>query len=179
MSPSDDEWVSFGHVAKAHGIKGGVRLHLWNDDGETLRKGLVVELRREGQRPQRTSIAAVYGPGLVKLEGVDDRNAAEPLRGAEVFVRRADFPPPEEGEGYLIDLIGALVVDEQGAVLGTIEGFVEETSQPLAEVRVEGRDEPVLVPFVDELVVRVEDDAAPPRVVMRPPAGLFDPENAL
>lgn len=176
---SAGDWVSFGHIAKAHGIKGGVRLHLWNEATETLRPGLVVQLRAPGQPPRDTTVAAVYGPGLVRLEGVVDRNAAEPLRGAEVFIRRADFPPPDEGERYLIDLIGAVVVDEQGAVLGTLAGFVEETAQPLAEIAVPGRAEPVLVPFVPPIVVRVEDDAAPIRVVLAPPLGLFDLEQAL
>ena len=180
MAGDDDDWVSFGRVAKAHGIKGGVRLHPWNDESETLREGLVVELRKEGARPRRTAIAKIYGPWLVQLDGVPDRTAAEPLQGSEVFVRRADFPEPLKGEGYLVDLIGSRVVDEAGATLGTITGFVEETAQPLAEVEVAGRDEPVLVPFVEPLVVRIEDDDTGdrPRVVLRPPLGLFDPDEA-
>jgi 16S rRNA processing protein RimM len=176
----DEEWVSFGRVAKAHGIKGGLRLHLWNDEGETLRAGLELELRKDGGKPRRATVAKVYGPALVLLDGVPDRTAAEPLQGSEVFVRRSDFPEPAEGEGYLVDLIGARVVDVRGAALGTIVGFVEETAQPLAEVKVDGRDEPVLVPFVEPLVVRIEDDDQGdlPRVVLDPPIGLFDPDEA-
>ncbi len=189
----DDGWVSLGHVARAHGIKGGLRLHLWNVDSETIRPGLEVELRAPSgptapgpakgagaKKTKRLKIATVYGPMLVQFEGVHDRTAAEPLQGAELFARRADFPDIEEDEeGYLVDYVGAILVDCEHGERGVIEGFLVDTAQPLAEVRVPGKSQPVLVPFVDELVVRIEE--GPPRkVVMRLPEGLFDlDENAM
>jgi 16S rRNA processing protein RimM len=182
---TDEDWVSLGHVARPHGIKGGLRLHLWNADSETIRAGLEVELRAPpgsgaAKKPKRLKIASVYGPMLVTFDGVPDRTAAEPLQGAELFARRGDFPAVEEDEeGYLVDYVGALLVDEEHGERGVIEGFSTDTAQPLAQVKVPGKARPVLVPFVDELVVRIED-GPPRRVVMRLPEGLFDlDENAM
>jgi len=162
-----DGWVSLGVVTRSHGIKGALKLHCWTEDDGVLQPGLEVRL---GERVHRV---AAYTHGVVELDGVRDRNAADALRGAELFVRRADFPA-EEGELYLVDLIGAPVVDEAGAPLGTVEGFSDNGAQPLVSVARAGAPS-VLVPWVPA-IVRSADKT---RVVLAPPAGLFVDADAL
>jgi 16S rRNA processing protein RimM len=58
-------------------------------------------------------------------EGLDDRNAAEALKGARVFVSRSAFPTPDEGEYYWIDLIGLDVVNPQGDYLGKVADLMD------------------------------------------------------
>ncbi|OGQ18186.1 MAG: hypothetical protein A2138_15180 [Deltaproteobacteria bacterium RBG_16_71_12] len=132
-----------------------------------LRAGLEVKL---GGRVHRV---AGYAPGVLTLDDVADRDAADALRGVELFVRRADFPA-DPASVYLVDLIGAAVVDEAGRALGTVEGFSDNGAQPLLSVARPGGSS-VLVPFVPALV----RSAGQGRVVLSPPPGLFVESDAL
>src|SRR5690349_6741849 len=81
-----DGWVSVGVVARAHGIKGAVKLHLWNGDSDVLAPDLDVKV---GEKVQRV---AHYASGILTFAGVNDRNSAEAMQGREVFVKREAFP---------------------------------------------------------------------------------------
>lgn len=162
-----DGWVSLGVVARSHGVRGGLKLHCWGDDEGVLRPGL--EIRIAG----RVYRVAGYAPGVLELDELDDRDGADALRGQEVFVRREDFPAAEGGL-YLVDLIGAAVVDVDGAPLGTVEGFSDNGAQPLMSVARPGAPS-VLVPYVPA-IVRVAEKG---RVVLAPPPGLFHDADAL
>lgn len=173
-SASDDRWVYIGRVARPHGVRGGLRLHLENPDGEVLREGIVLRLERPKSAPREVTVTRVYGESLVNLEEIKDRDEAEALREAHVHVRRADFPPPDEDESYLVDLIGAEVRHVDGRVLGVLESFSDNRAQPLAEVRTSEEDGArlVLVPFVPGIVSDVDESAGV--VVLAPPLGLFE-----
>ena len=104
--------VALAEVARPHGIAGELRLKVYNLDSDLLlrRPPVLLRLRDEAatiREARITAARAVDKAILVKLAGVDDRNAAEALRGAEVCVPRASLPPPEEGEFYACDVEGA------------------------------------------------------------------------
>lgn len=163
-----DGWVSVGVVVRSHGVRGGLKLHGWTDDAPALRAGMEVRLA------DRVHRVAGYAPGLLELDDVNDKDAAEALRGTELFVRRSDFPVDEEGGLYLVDLIGVPVVDESGAALGTVEGFTDNGAQPLISVARPGAAS-VLVPWVPAIVRSADKQ----RVVLAPPPGLFVDADAL
>jgi 16S rRNA processing protein RimM len=166
-----DGFVSLGVISRAHGVRGGLRIHFWNEDSTVLHEGMKVRLRSE-KRTRDAEISKIYGPALVHIAGIDDKNAADLMQGYEVLVPRDAFPELE-GEGYLVDLIGARVIDEAGAPVGLLEGFTDNVAQPLACVKTAAGKE-VLVPFVDGIVVRVEDDdQGKPVVVVALPDGLL------
>lgn len=159
-------WVRIGVVGRPHGIRGALKVHLDNPDSETLKKGLKVRLEH-GARVVDDVVATV-GNGMLTLEKVPDRTAAEGLVGALFCVQRADFVADEDAV-YLVDFVGHRVVDVEGKDLGVIVGFTDNTAQPLAEVkRPDGKI--ALVPFVPPIVHEVKDDV----VVMIVPEGLFD-----
>lgn len=153
-------------IGRPHGVRGLLKLHLDNRDSKTVRKGLVLRLVRAGVADVSDVITSV-SPGIVALEKVPDRNAAEALVGAEVFVKRSDFVE-DEAEVFLIDAIGKDVVDDKGTLLGRIAAFSTNGAQPLAEV-VTPAGKRVLVPFVPPIVQRIAEV-----VELAPPAGLFD-----
>ena len=133
---TDVRWVALAEVARPHGVRGEMRVKVYNSDSEllpSLREVLV--RRREGlERSVRLQFvrAADAGYLLVKLEGVDDRDAAELFRGAELCVRRDAFPPLEEGEFYACDVVGARLFGPDGE-LGIVEDLA---SYPTADVLV-------------------------------------------
>lgn len=76
------------------------------------------------------------GRGLVvRLEGIDDRTAAEALRGASIEVAREALPPPGKRSFYRTDLIGLAVRNLEGVALGVVQHFVESPAGALMVVR--------------------------------------------
>jgi 16S rRNA processing protein RimM len=118
-----DAWVPLAEVMRPHGVRGELRLRLFNRDSDLL-LGLDEVLVRfpEGDE-QEVSVDGARRANdaiLMKLHSVDDRDRADELRGAVVCARRADFPPPEDGEFYACDVEGARVVVEGGEELGAV-----------------------------------------------------------
>jgi len=88
---------------------------------------------------------------------VADRDAAEALKGARVFVSRAAFPAPDPDEFYWVDLIGLAVVNRESVALGTVVGLID--TGPHCVLRVQPEDakaEERLIPFVEAYVDSVD-----------------------
>lgn len=98
---------------------------------------------------------------VATVEGLDDRNAAEALKGARVFVSRSAFPTPDENEFYWIDLIGLNVVTREGVALGRVVDLMETgpncvlRCEAPAEAGSDGKPVERLIPFVDAFIVSV------------------------
>ena len=108
-----DAWVPLAEVARPHGVRGELRLRPFNSDSDLLLDVREVLLRPD-QAPARTmrieGARRANDAIRLKLDSVDDRDAADGLRAALVCVRRREFPPLEEGEFYACDVEGARVV---------------------------------------------------------------------
>ncbi|MDQ5926533.1 MAG: rRNA processing protein RimM, partial [Pseudomonadota bacterium] len=93
---------------------------------------------------------------VVTAEGLADRNDAEALRGARVFVSRSAFPTPDDGEFYWIDLIGLNVVNRQGECLGQVADLMATGPHSVLRCVVpatEGQDAVErLIPFVSAYI---------------------------
>jgi 16S rRNA processing protein RimM len=151
--------IPLAEVARPHGVQGELRLKVYNPDSSLLGRGRTIALvAAEGPPTERkiTSCRPTEGALLVRLEGVDDRNAAEALRGVKLALKRSDFPPAEEGEFYACDVEGARAVLVSGDDIGVVE---ELRSYPSVEVLVvkttEGKslEFPLTEAFVDEVDV--------------------------
>ncbi|MBX3231726.1 MAG: 16S rRNA processing protein RimM [Labilithrix sp.] len=117
-----DRWVPLAEIARPHGVRGEVRLKLFNADSDVLLEQDEVLVRLPDGEEHEVSVDKARRADdaiLMKLHSVDDRDRAEELRGAHVCVRRRDFPPLEEGEHYGVDLVG-LEARLGGERLGTI-----------------------------------------------------------
>jgi 16S rRNA processing protein RimM len=172
--------LQLGYVAGVHGVRGGLRVKLFNAESSTLTPGLIVGLRErsgEGAPLREYEIArAAPKPGsdLVRvwLVGVEGREAAEALRGRELWVDRAALPELDEDEFYLADLVGLEVVRERedGGFdsLGEVNGVTTNGLQDLLCVKLRGREWllPALPPFIvaiedARVIVDVHDDMLP------------------
>jgi 16S rRNA processing protein RimM len=155
-------WVALAEVAKPHGLRGEVRLKVYNRDSDLLLTRREVRLRRKDSAGRLVPIESIRevagGALLVKFRGVDDRNAAELLRGTEVSVQRDAFPPLEPGEFYVCDVLGATIEGPAGP-LGTVEDVVSYPTADALVVRPTGPEkEAVEVPLLDEYVDEVSTD---------------------
>src|SRR3954468_2436504 len=110
--------IALAAVAGAHGVKGELRLKLFSESVESLSSQH--KLHVGGTERRLVAIRANGKSGVARFEGIDDRAAAEALRGSLVEVDRSALPPLEAGEYYHADLIGLPAVDAQGNAVGTI-----------------------------------------------------------
>ncbi|MFN4141115.1 ribosome maturation factor RimM [Aestuariivirga sp.] len=166
------DWVLVGAITGAHGIRGEVKLRSFTAEPDAIAgyspletsRGVTVEIVR--LRPQKDGFIAV-------LKGVSDRNAAEALKGTELFVPRERLPQPAEDEVYVHDLLGLPVLLADGTLLGEIVDVADYGAGDLIDVKLAGRDGTVLIPFAAQYVLAAEGG----KVVVDLPEGFLDVEE--
>lgn len=149
--PLPPDIVVMGRIAAPFAVKGWVRLQVFTEYLDSLLDYPVWWIKQAGEWNRFTVVeGAPHGKGLIaRLEGVDDREGALALRGAEVGVPRADLPEPGEDEYYWQDLIGMDVVTGSGVALGKIDDLMETGANDVLCVR---GDRQRLIPFVAAVV---------------------------
>jgi len=135
--------IALAAVAGAHGIKGELRLKLFCDSVESLSRHN--KLHVGGAERRLLSVREGKTP-VARFEGIDDRAAAEALRGSLVEVDRSALPPLEEGEYYHADLVGLAAVASDGKPVGTVVGVENYGAGDLLEIRREDA-RTSLIPF--------------------------------
>ena len=143
-SPATGKRVALAAVAGAHGVKGELRLKLFSASAESLARHAAVFVGRHEHRLQ--SVKAAGKGAIARLHGIDDRSAAESLRGQLIEVDRAALPPLAEGEYYHADLIGLPCVDRDGAPVGTVIAVENFGAGDLLELEADGGKRS-LIPF--------------------------------
>lgn len=121
------------------------------------------------------SVVAYKERLIFRFAGVDSIEAAEPLQGLEVVLPPEQRPRLDEGEVYLADLIGCVVLDRRsGNRIGTVAGWQEFGGPVLLEVTAEGRpaEAALLIPFARSICVEIDPEAR--RIVLDPPEGLLE-----
>ena len=77
---------------------------------------------------------------ILKLSSIDDRNAAESLRGFKVYLSRSDFLPLSDGEFYISDIIGFKVYDEQKDFLGVVDDVLSVNNKDIMVVNMDNNE---------------------------------------
>ena len=170
--------VCLGVVTGPRGLKGEVRIRSFTaDPADLARYGTLCD--ETGGRSFRVRVTGgAKGQLVARIEGVEDRDAAEALKGVRLHVRRAALPETGAGEYYHADLIGLraeLAAGAAGEALGTVSAVYDFGAGPVLEIAGD-RCGVVMVPFTRAVVPEV--DVAGGRLVIDPPAGLLDaPED--
>ena len=110
--------VTLAAVIGAHGLKGEVRLKLFTEDAEGLKR--FESFDAAGRTLTVDSVRQAGAGAIARFKEVPDRTAAEALRGALLTVPRQALPPLPEGEYYHADLIGLPVVTSTGDSAGRV-----------------------------------------------------------
>ena len=98
---------------------------------------------------------AAGGYAYLTLRGVPDRNAAELLRGREVLVDRAEAPELPEDRVYIADVVGCMLVTEEGKELGEITDITPARTD-IYTVKMGERE--VMFPSADGVIVEIDED---------------------
>jgi 16S rRNA processing protein RimM len=155
MGDESSALIQLGFVGAPFGVRGWVKLRSHTDPPERL-------LEHRSLRIGRGSVWQNYriedsgrsgGALTVKLMGVEDRDQAQALRGAEVCVLRSELPQRDDRDFYRADLIGCEVVNLAGLYMGLVQHFIETPAQVLMVVR--GTQE-FWIPAVPQYLRRVD-----------------------
>jgi 16S rRNA processing protein RimM len=160
MNDGGERKIALAAVAGAHGVTGEVRLKLFVVGVESLSRHKDVYVG--GAQRRLLAVRAGGKAAVAKFAGVDDRSAAEALRGTLVEVDRAALPPLADGEYYHADLIGLPAVDDSGTALGTVVAVENYGAGDLLEIEVESGKRS-LIPFKPGIA-----DLADGRIVVDP-----------
>jgi 16S rRNA processing protein RimM len=170
--------ICVGVITGAHGIRGHVRIKSFTTEPDDV-AGYGVLYDAAGGSPLRLTVSGHSGAQLIaRIAGVDDRSAAEALKGRELFVPRSALPPPDDDEFYYADLVGmrAELADgeHQREAIGTVAAVHDFGGGDVIEVETE-RGATIMVPFTRDAVPEVH--VAEGRLVIARLAGLLDAES--
>ena len=146
-------FVDAGKIVNTHGVRGEVRIEVWLDSPSLLKRCGRVFLG--GEEKKLLSAREHKGFLIAQLEGVADVNAAQALKNRVVQIARADARLPR-GAFFLQDIIGASVVDESGAEVGTLAEVLELPTQRVYVVRGETEH---LIPAVPAFILNTDAEA--------------------
>ncbi|MEZ4520246.1 MAG: ribosome maturation factor RimM [Thermomicrobiales bacterium] len=163
----DSVLLTIGRIVAAHGLRGEVKLVLTTDRPEKMS-----DLRRVyldgSDTPTRITSLRLRGndrEALLKLQGINDRDEAERLRGTIVQIRGNQLPPPEEGSYFHYQILGLTAVDEQGNELGTVSEIIDAGEVDVYVVTGDDKRQ-YLLPALHDVVLDI--DPAEGRMTVRP-----------
>ena len=161
-----EDLVLVGYVSGAFGLQGWVKIRPYSSTADALLSAPLFWLESPNQgglaRSVKCSSSKVHGEDIVaRLEGIEDRNAAEAMKGTVIKISRQLFPALPEGEFYWVDLIGHAVQNLQGEDLGVVRDLMDNGAQSILRVADAQIPESELskverlIPFVDHFVKEV------------------------
>lgn len=154
--------VLLGRIHGAFGVRGELKLESFTDPvrGILRYQPWILRDARGGERELSGARGRETAKGLVAtLPGIEDRDAADALRGTEVWVPRSALPPPAAGEYYWVDLEGLRVVNLEGVDFGTVSHLFATGANDVlvAQGSEPGNARERMIPFLQPDVVRSVD----------------------
>lgn len=173
-----DDLVELGRIGEPYGLKGWINVLPSSEEPDVLLKSKQwwvsrlpasegAAVRRVAQpkfedlvfEPFRVLQSKPHSSRIVAhLEGIEQPELAAQFKGRRVYVSRARFPAPAEGEYYWVDLVGCAVVNLEGKTLGSVIQVVDHGAHPILVVKGEAQEE-MLIPFVAAYVLNVDTRA--------------------
>ena len=162
------EKIKVGKIVNAIGLKGEVKVYNYSDSSEIYE--ITPEMYVGDKLMEIENVRLQKNMVVLKIAGIDDRNAAEAAKGRDILITEDDLPELEEGEFYVRDLIGMTVI-ENGVVLGNVKDVLQNTAQDVFEIERENGKQ-LLLPRVDEFVLDIDLDTREIKVNL--PDGLLE-----
>ena len=154
-----DDAIEVARIGDAWGVKGWFKVIPFSSDAQALLKAKqwFIQPPEKGARHfQGTALLdmrqARYHSDVIVgwAQGMDERAVAEKLKGARVFIARADFPKTDNDEYYWVDLMGLTVVNREGVELGVVKDLMSTGPQTVLVLNYDedGKTQERLIPFV-------------------------------
>lgn len=150
-----------GVIASTHGLAGEVNVFPTTEDPQRFKKLKKVILHtNRGEEMELDIVSARFFKKfvIVKFRQFDSINDVEKFRGCELTIDRKDAIQLKPGEYYCADLIGLLIVDEEGKELGTLTEILQTGANDVYEMTMKERDEKVYIPAIGECIKQIDPD---------------------
>jgi len=152
--------IHIGTVTKAHGVKGEMKviLHLFSPDSFVKQKALYIDGAEYAVISARIALNEI----ILQLEGVNDRNAADAMRGKRVFIDKPKDKDLAEGEYLIADILGSRVICN-GVLEGFVDGYIGTLTKVLqygaADIYVvENGDKEIMFPALNKNIIDIDID---------------------
>ena len=159
MNSFPDDLIPLGKIIKPHGVKGELKVFLYNDRSSTLKEGLYIWFKLD-EKFVKYSVINLRGvtkkSQILKIKEVDTFDKAMIISKKEFFVSRNDFEELDENSFYLNDLIGCDVFDEKNQSLGKILDVLNFPANDVLLISYE--DKEIMVPFVEDFILLFDLD---------------------
>lgn len=153
------QWVPVGTLGKTHGLKGELKFIPEITDTELFDGLRTARIGGEDESAPPREIASLRGTAsrlIIRFEGIDRIEDAQPLTGKSLLVPQDEFPPLPEGEHYWFEILGLEAYDDTGKFYGTVDEIIETGSNDVYVVR-EGSDE-VLLPAIGDVIQSIDPE---------------------
>jgi 16S rRNA processing protein RimM len=168
-----DRLILMGVFGAPQGVRGEIRVKSMTgepraigDYGPLTDKGRTRALKFDSLRALKDDML------VARVAGISTRDAAEALKGVEIFARRDQLPPPSEDEFYYEDLVGLEAVDAVGGRIGRVVSLMNYGAGDVLEIAPAQGGETLLLAFTKRVAPRIDFDAG--RIVIEPPREVED-----
>jgi 16S rRNA processing protein RimM len=168
-----DRLILMGVFGAPQGVRGEIRVKSWTKEpsaiggyGPLTDKGCTRAFAFETLRALKDNML------IARVAGVSSREAAEALKGVEIFARRDQLPPPNEDEFYYDDLVGLQALDAAGGRLGRVVSLMNYGAGDVLEIAPAQGGETLLLPFTKRVAPRIDFDVG--RIVIEQPGEVED-----
>lgn len=166
---NEDSYLSVGKIVGSHGIRGNVKVRSHSGDLSDFSQGVHLLTRcADGRREMHTVQWSQFHSRhiVLALDGVDDRNHAEALKGCELFVRRKDMPALSQNTYFWEDIIGLTVVTPDQRQLGVVKTIIPTGSNDVYVVENPATGEEILLPAIQTVIRKIDPVAGLMEVVL-------------
>tara|TARA_Y100001968_G_scaffold2359_1_gene1996 strand:+ start:1186 stop:1725 length:540 start_codon:yes stop_codon:yes gene_type:complete len=173
------DWLVVGKITSPHGIKGKLHVKSLSDFAERFTKPGTRWLQKEEEEPIKFELTSGFQkPGkeifIISFEGINTRDEAEKLTKQKILVKKNDIPELKDGEFHINELLNLkvkLCIKSEMQIIGEVCDLINENNN-LLEVHLFEKDKNILVPFVKEIVTKIDKNNN--YIVINPPKGLLD-----
>jgi 16S rRNA processing protein RimM len=170
------ERICIARIGAAHGVRGEVKLWSFTEDPAAVKAYGPLESEDGKQRFEIENMRPAKDHFVARIAGVSDRDAAERLRNLELYIPRARLPTINEQDTYYhADLIGLDVVTPEGVQVGTVHALHNFGAGDIIEIMPVGSGEPLMLPFNDITVPRIDLEAK--QIVLVRPVEIEPPDE--
>lgn len=180
--------LSIGQIVRPRGLVGELKVRIlcndFDDFCECLDTAQIYIWRKEtgptsadpAQLVRIEEARLHQGYALIRMNGVNTIEEAEPFRSWQIGLRKADLPQPDEDTFYTFELEGLAVEDAEGRVIGTVDEIIENPAHDQLHIRPADPDlKPFLLPLIGIFVTHVDIEAG--RIQVNIPPGLIESQQ--
>ena len=167
----EKKYLECGKIINTHGVKGAVKIESWCDSPEILADlpSIYFKTAEGFEKRSVLSSSVMKRHVLAVIEGINDVDAAMALKETVVYAERDDIPL-EEGDYFIIDLVGLPVIDVDSDVrYGVISDVFNAGASDIYTVKTENGDR--MIPAVPEFIIKIDLENG---IYVRPIEGMLD-----